>query len=60
MVQVSDFWDGSMRKLPIMVLEGYALLSVLKAFKSHVAGKRIDCQVDSQVLIQTWENEGSI
>ena len=59
MVQVSDFWDGSMRKLPIMVLEGYALLSVLKAFKSHVAGKRIDCQVDSQVLIQTWENEGS-
>ena len=35
-VDVSHFWPDSMRNLPIMVLEAYALHNVLRAFSQYI------------------------
>ena len=55
---VSDFWWKSMSELPIIVLEGYALLNVLEPFKRDLSGKRVDAHVANQVIIKAWNNEG--
>ena len=57
-VEVSDFWPENMRHLPIMVLETYALLNVLKAFTEYLRSSRVDANVDNSNLIAAWNNEG--
>ena len=57
-VEVSDFWPENMRHLPIMVLEAYALLNVLKAFIEYLRSSRVDANVDNSSLIAAWNNEG--
>ena len=58
-VDVSDFWPDSMRNLPIMVLEAYALHNVLRAFSQYIMSSRVDANVDNTSLIAAWNNEGS-
>ena len=58
-VEISDFWTDEFREFPIMVLEGYALYNVLFSFKEHIKGSRVDVGVDNQVLLHSWNNEGS-
>ena len=57
--EISDYWPAHMRKEHIMVLEAKALLNVLISIKDRIAHHRIDAFVDSQVLINSWNNEGS-
>ncbi|CAC5393955.1 unnamed protein product [Mytilus coruscus] len=56
---VGDSWVADMLSLPIMILEAFALLNVLKSFRDKIKGFRIDANVDNNVLIYAWNNEGS-
>lgn len=55
---VSDYWDDSMKHMPIMVLEGYALLRVLESVRKHIKSSRINAYVDNQVLINALSIQG--
>ncbi|MES9884567.1 MAG: reverse transcriptase domain-containing protein [Sedimenticola sp.] len=57
-VSISDFWGDEMRNLPIMVLEGHALLHVLQSVLVDIRCHRVDARVDNQVLINAWNKEG--
>ena len=57
--EVSDFWPDSMKNLPNMVLEAFALRSVLQSLSQHLKACRVDVQVDNMPLIAAWNNEGS-
>ncbi len=58
-LRLSDFWLEAEKYLPIMVLEAKALLNVLKSLAVHISKHRVDANVDNQVLINAWNNEGS-
>ena len=57
--EIGDSWDVEKLSMPIMVLEGYALLYVLRSVGEKIHGCRIDANVDNQALIHAWNNEGS-
>lgn len=59
MVEISVFWEGEERNLSIMSLEARALLNVLKLVKDDIQGHRVDTDVDDQVLIKSWKNQGT-
>ncbi|WAR14863.1 hypothetical protein MAR_004968 [Mya arenaria] len=56
--QVSDFWDESLRGKPIMILEGLALIKVLRAVRLRIASHRVDAKIDNKVLLHAWVNQG--
>lgn len=58
MVEISVFWAGEERNLSIMSLKAKALLNVLKLVKDDIQGHRVDTDVDNQVLIKSWKNQG--
>lgn len=58
MVEISVFWAAEERNLSIMSLEARALLNVLKLVKDDIQGHRVDTDVDNQVLIKSWKNQG--
>ena len=57
--EVYDYWSEVERKCPIMILEGKALLNVLRAVSDRIRGKRVDANVDNQALFYSFYNEGS-
>ena len=42
-----------------MILEGKALLNVLRAISDRIRGKRVDANVDNHALLLSFYNEGS-
>lgn len=59
MVEILVFWEGEERNLSIMSLEARALLNVLKLVKDDIQGHRVDTDMDYQVLIKSWKNQGT-
>ena len=57
--EISDYWPDEMRSNHIMVLEAKALLNVLSSVKERIKHHRIDALVDSQPLLNSWNNQGS-
>ena len=58
-VEISDYWPEQMRSDHIMVLEAKALLNVLTSVKGRIKHHRVDALVDSQPLLNSWNNQGS-
>ena len=54
-----DFWNDQERLLNISTKETLALVNALKALPSDIRDCRVDALVDSKVLIDTWEVQGS-
>ena len=54
-----DFWNDQERLLNISTKETLALVNALKALLSDIRDCRVDALVDSKVLIDTWEGQGS-
>ena len=54
-----DFWNDEERLLNISTKETLALVNALKALLSDIRDCRVDALVDSKVLINTWEGQGS-
>ena len=54
-----DFWNDQERLLNISTKETLPLVNALKALPSGIRDCRVDALVDSKVLIDTWEGQGS-
>ena len=54
-----DFWNDQERLLNISTREMLALVNALKALLSDIQDCRVDALVDSKVLVDTWEGQGS-
>ena len=52
--EVNDYWSDVEKKSPIMILEGKALLNVLRPIGDHIRGKRVDANVDNQALLHSY------
>ena len=57
--EISDYWPDEMRSNHIMVLEAKALLNVLSTVKERIKHHRIYALIDSQPLLNSWNNQGS-
>ena len=57
--ELSDFYTDKQKNFPIMVLDAQALYNVLFSFRNYIKGNRVDVGIDSQVLLHSWNNEGS-
>ena len=56
---LGDYWDAHQKHLNISTKEMLALVNTVKALPSNVKDCRLDVNVDSLVLIGTWEGQGS-
>lgn len=54
-----DYWNDQERFLNILTKETLALVNALKALPSEIRDCRVDAFVDSKVLIDSWEGQGS-
>ena len=54
-----DYWDQQQKELNISTKEMLALVNALKALPTTIKNCRIDVDVDSRVLIDAWEGQGS-
>ena len=54
-----DYWDQQQKELNISTKEMLALVNALKALTTTITDCRIDGDVDSRVLIDAWEGQGS-
>ena len=54
-----DYWDKQQKELNISTKEMLALVNALKALPSSIKDCRLDVDVDSRVLIDVWEGQGS-
>lgn len=54
-----DYWNDQERLLNISTKETLALVNALKALPSEIRDCRVDALVDSKVLIDSWEGQGS-
>lgn len=54
-----DYWNDQERLLNISTKETLALVNALKALPSEIRDCRMDALVDSKVLIDSWEGQGS-
>ena len=57
--EVYDYLSDVENNSPIMILEGKALLNVLRATSDHIRGKRVDANIDNKALLHSYYNEGS-
>ncbi|KAK3731626.1 hypothetical protein QZH41_015891 [Actinostola sp. cb2023] len=58
-LQLRDYWNHKEISLNISTKETLALARILQATPEQVRDCRIDAYTDSQVLIDTWNREGS-
>ena len=54
-----DYWVQHQRQIDISTKEMLALVNALKALPATIKHCRIDVDVDSRVLIDAWEGQGS-
>lgn len=54
-----DYWNQQQKELNISTKEMLALVNALKALPTTIKDCRIDVNVDSRVLINAWEGQGS-